>query len=650
MAPFRTGRVRGCVAGRASRVAPRRQRRWLFAAALLLVAIDSQPALAFSFRLPFHLPFHLRRWLRREQWTEFKDHGPRAKPSGDDKRSGLIPLVRNPLERLYPASRPHPPEVATALRVTAARDQYEPVQIGVYAVRDLTGVTVTVSDLRDEAGDLLPASTATVRMVRFYGAALSNRHRDRFGVVPKTLEIAVPLDIPRDTVRPYWITVHVPPEQPAGVYQGVVRIAHAQGNRELPFAVEVLPVRLREPDILYGTLSINPLAKISEALAHPHTVLAGETLEENIHIAGADELFEQAQVMLRDQRAHGMNTISPWSSKEYLLRGNDPYLRDVEVAILLYRRLGFTKPMLYQMGTLLHTNKNNRAASYRTFNRARDLVVARDVAHYYTKRFASEGLPGIVFLPIEEPNLRDGISWLDPPDARQNIGREVLGAIRDAGGRTGVTCTPDSAKAVGDLADYWIVAYRSYTPEVLDAAARAGAHAAIYANFAMMGQNTYAPRFLFGYFVWANGIKGMLPWTYPAQPNRFPVNVGNRGEGGLNVRDGFLGLDGAPIPTIQWELSRVGIDDAKYLTTVEALADAAAQSDSEAARALAAEARAFLDDVRGKVGASLERYTFEHGKGSAPAPEGGWDVARFEQTRARAVDLLRRLLAVSGAS
>ena len=47
---------------------------------------------------------------------------------------------------------------------------------------------------------------------------------------------------------------------------------------------------------------------------------------------------------------------------------------------------------------------------------------------------------------------------------------------------------------------------------------------------------------MFDYFTWASGVKGMLPWTYPVQPKRFPTNVGGRGEGGLNVRDGFIGL------------------------------------------------------------------------------------------------------------
>jgi len=597
-----------------------------------------------SFAAHWHMPFHLRRWFRRDRWVDLKEHTHRPKPSPDDKRDGVIVFARDPLERIYPNSRPRAQDLIGELQLTAARDQYEPAQVAMYATRDLSALTVTLSDLHDDSGDLLPAPSAQVRMVRFYGASLSVRRRDRFGVVPKTLEVAVPVDLTRDSVRPYWITLHVPPEQPGGTYHGVIHIRHTNGGRDLPLTVEVLPLRLREPDILYGTLSINPLAEISHALAHPHSLLLGATLEEDIHIAGADALMQQAELMLRDQRAHGMNTISPWSAKEYVVRQGQPYVRDLEIAMLLYRRIGFSQPMLYQMGTLLHTNKNNRAGSYREFAPDRDLPIARDVARYYTARFAREGLPGIIFLPVEEPNLGDGISMTDAADIRQRIARDLLRAIKDGGGRTGMTCTPESAAAIGDLADYWIVAYRRFVPDVYAAAAHAGAQLAIYANAAVMGQNTYAPRFLFGYFVWANGVKGMLPWTYPMQPNRFPVNVGGRGEGALNLHDQFLGLDGTPVPTIQWELSRMGIDDAKYLTTVAALADSAAHSESSAARDAATEARAFLEAVRAEVSPDVHRYTFENPHTFEPEPEGGWDVARFTDTRAHAIALLRRLL------
>lgn len=618
-----------------------RPRIALIVTLLALTIPSSDPC----FGAHWHVPSPLRRFLRRERWVDLKERTHRPAPSPEGRRDGFILFSRDPLERIYLTSRPRPQDRVEALELVAAQDQYEPMQVALYATRDLDGVSVTASDLHDDAGNVLPASAVTVRMVRFYGAALSSRRRDRFGVVPKTLEIAVPLPVPRGTVRPYWITVYVPSGQPGGVYRGVVRISHSGGGRELPLVVEVLPLRLHEPDILYATLSINPLAQISRALARSRSLLFGRTIEEDIHLAGADALLQRAELMLRDQRAHGMNTISPWSAKEYAERQGAPYVRDLEVGMLLHRRVGFTQPMLYQMGTLLHSNKKNRAGSYREFVPDRDLLVASAIAQSYTARFARAGLPGIIFLPIEEPNLGDGIAVLDPPDIRQRIGRDLLRAIKESGGRTGMTCTPESAAAVGAQADYWIVAHRRFTANVYAAAARAGAHLAIYANAAIMGQNTYAPRFFFGYFVWANGLKGMLPWTYPIQPNRFPINVRGRGEGPLNVHDRFLGLDGAPVPTIQWELSRMGIDDAKYLATVEALAAAAETAESADARAAAADAHAFLAEVRGRVRPDAQQYLFENPHTFEPQPEGEWDAPRFKATRAQAVALLKRLLA-----
>lgn len=596
--------------------------------------------------LGWHLPWHLGRWFHRDRWIELREPQHRPIPTADDKRDGLIPFSRSPLERIYPDSRPRDAERAAALALRATRDEYEPAQIGVYGVRDLHRVSVGIDDLTDDAGDVLPAAAWSIRMVRFYGASLSSRSRRTCGVVPKTLEPAVPLDVPRGSVRPYWLTVHVPADQPGGLYRGAVRIAHDHGARQIPITVEVIPVRLHEAEALYGTLSINPLAELSHVLAHSHSLLLSPDIIEEIHLAGADALLARAELMLRDQRAHGMNTISPWSAKEYEVRDGHPYVRDIEVAMALVRRLGFPRPMFYQMGTLLHTNKVNRAASYREFDAARDERVARDVAAYYTDRFARAGLPGIIFLPVEEPNLGDGIRMLDPPDVRQKLAARLLGIIKQAGGRTALNCTPASARAVGAQADYWIVAHRAFTPQVYDDAAAAGAQLAIYANAALMGQNTYLPRFLFGYFVWANRLAGMLPWTYPSQPNRFPTNVGRHGEGGYDVRDGFLGSDGAPIPTIQWELAREGIDDARYLTTIAALATEARRRGGADAIAAADAAEAFLAEVRAGVGRDAQQYVFEAPRTYAPHADAGWDAARFEATRARAADLLARLVAL----
>jgi hypothetical protein len=129
------------------------------------------------------------------------------------------------------------------------------------------------------------------------------------------------------------------------------------------------------------------------------------------------------------------------------------------------------------------------------------------------------------------------------------------------------------------------------------------------------------------------------------QPKRFPINLDNRGEGGLNVHDEFLGVDGKPVPTVQWELSREGIDDARYLFTIERLSAKARELDTPAAKAAVADADQLLASVRGSVDHDVRHYRFEDPKTLEPQGQDGWDAARFDATRKQSVAVLKKLLA-----
>jgi hypothetical protein len=587
---------------------------------------------------------------RAPEWTEFKDDSPLPAPSKEQQQSGFVLFTRSTLERIYQHSRPRSDEVVSSVTLQAVRGEYEPVQIAVYPLRDLKHMEVRVSDLTNDAQQVIPAKNVSVRMVRFYGSGLSIKAPNRFGVVPKTLEVAVPIDVDKQQVRPFWITVHVPADQEGGTYRGAVTFAHSTGMENLTLSVEVVPIELQEPDIYYGTLSVNASARPlkphgSETSAAAPT--AGPT-------AGADpaalasRLMHQVDVIYADQREHGMNTISPRSGKKYREIDGHPNLPDVELAIAMYKKYKFTKPLIYIPSNLLKTNKINRSENYKKYDPTIHVPMAKRVAAYYTKRFRDEGLPGIVFVPVEEPNLKSGIGLMDPPDIRQKITHALAQAMKESGASVGLICTPQSVRCAIDYLDLWIMAYRRFTPDVYDMARQRHAKLAIYANSTVMGNGTYFTRFLFGYFVWANQLDGMLPWTYPLQPKRFPVNVAGKGEGALNITDGFLGVDDRPIPTIQWELCREGIEDASYLTTISALARRAGTSKRPEAAAAVAEAEQFLQGIRAAVQKDVRHYVFENPSTFEPAPQDGWDVAKFESLKQREIDLLKRLSAPVG--
>ncbi|MBI1815221.1 MAG: hypothetical protein HYR72_09610 [Deltaproteobacteria bacterium] len=576
------------------------------------------------------------RWYRRVQlprttWIAWHDPEPVQpfRANADEERSGFVAFQRPTLEPVYERSVPRRENVDSTLSLQVTRDEYEPVQVAVHALRSLSKMEVGVSDLRDDDGHVLPASQVVVRMVRYYGAQLAQERPDLFAVVPKTLEVAAPIDIAEGHTRPYWITVHVPADQPGGHYRGTATFQHGGGGAEISLSVEVIPITLDEPDILYGTASLNTLRAIAQ-----------------VRPARAATIAQHADIIFRDQRAHGMSSVSLWSGKAYEERDGHPYLQDLELAMRLYHRYDFMQPMIYAPVNLLKTNKLDRAENYRRYDAVRHGSMARAIATYYTQRFREERLPGIVFIPVEEPSLRTGISWSDAPDTRQRLARDLTHAMKEAGAATGLTCTPESVRAaMGDL-DLWIVAYRKFDPTLYAMAEQAHAKLGIYANTTMMGNGTYFTRFLFGYFVWANHVQAMLPWTYPMQPKRFPQNLGGRGEGALHVKDGFLGVDGQPIPTVQWELSREGIDDAKYLVTIDRLAREARADGTVEDVAAAAAADAWLASVRAAVEKDVRHYTFADPDTLQPMPQDGWTAERFEQLHDEAGLMLQRLLAI----
>ena len=109
------------------------------------------------------------------------------------------------------------------------------------------------------------------------------------------------------------------------------------------------------------------------------------------------------------------------------------------------------------------------------------------------------------------------------------------------------------------------------------------------------------------------------------------------------MKEGFLGSDGKPIPVIQWELAREGIDDFRYLVTLEHLITRARDSKNEDVRRTVSEASAFLAALRTSISPDVHRYEFEDPKTFEPMPSADWDETKFEATRKRSFELVKRL-------
>jgi len=141
-------------------------------------------------------------------------------------------------------------------------------------------------------------------------------------------------------------------------------------------------------------------------------------------------------------------------------------------------------------------------------------------------------------------------------------------------------------------------------------------------------------RFKAGFFFWKTGATGQFYWAYYSPQG--------------NPYDDLDGIDwcvaypgnGRPVPTIEWEALREGIDDFRYVYTLErAIARARAEGSAQAA-STAEEAGRLLDELRDDVVSDLEEY--ERRKLNFHT-ESIWPAEKYDDWRSRIARMIVRL-------
>jgi hypothetical protein len=109
---------------------------------------------------------------------------------------------------------------------TADRGEFYAFQIGLYAIRDIRDVRVTIGAFRSDRGTVIPAAAVSAFNFR--------------GVDSKGDEFTVPVSATAGSVRALWFGVAVPTDASAGSYRGTVTLsAPDHATRSLPVTVTV---------------------------------------------------------------------------------------------------------------------------------------------------------------------------------------------------------------------------------------------------------------------------------------------------------------------------------------------------------------------------------------------------------------------------
>ncbi|MEA3402350.1 MAG: sugar-binding protein [Armatimonadota bacterium] len=350
----------------------------------------------------------------------------------------------------------------------------------------------------------------------------------------------LPVTIPADTAKQFWITVRVPEYLPAGTYRGAVELRSGGGVIEtVGLELEVLPFEL-EP---------NPL----ESSIYFHWGIELTTGEGTVR--HRKRSFSQYRAELHNLLDHGVDNPT---------LGVRPQSGMLPVALALREAVGMANDHLYYLIARTSTPPE----------RLREII---DIAESF-------GFEDVYFYGRDEAKGDALVAQ-----------REEWQRVHEAGGKVFVAGqSHESFPLVGDLQDL-LVNYGDPSAEAAGKWHSQGHKIFCYANPQSGLEEPETYRRNFGLLLWANDYDGGMTYIFYHGWNDF--------SGSRYRQHNFIypTVDGG-IDTIQWEGYREGIDDLRYLGTLQRAIAEAREAGGPRAR-LADRAQQFLDtmDVSGDL-------------------------------------------------
>ncbi|HAH87898.1 MAG TPA: hypothetical protein DCL60_11085 [Armatimonadetes bacterium] len=481
--------------------------------------------------------------------------------------------------------------MGSKLSVTAAQGEYEPASFVVHAMQGTKALAVEASDLK-QGKNVIPASNIDIKAVKCWyqaGTAWYNIEQNKSTrvLVPELMlnddslvkvdtekkenylklgfpdgekyvwisdpnetsasikksqsvkdfpvkdsPTLLPVDIPANENKQFWITVKVPESAAPGTYTGKIRLASAEGDKsELTLNLNVLPFKLPKPyydsSIYYrGTLDPQNIGSISS--------------ENKSKVQLAEEL--------KDMVAHGVD--KPTMYQEF---GDKELLKEY---LSMRKAAGIVNDPLYYLG-LGFWKKLPGIDKYKEFLEFATVNGIKDVYFYGIDEAAGDALTA------------QKKTWTE---------------VRKLGGKVFVASyTGENFKKMGDIQDLNICAFY---PDKAEAERwhSAGHKIWCYNNPQGGVENPEVYRRNYGLILSLNNYDGAATYAYQHSFGNIWNDFDHR-----NYRDHnftYPTVDSV-IDTIAWEGYREGVDDVRYLTTlVEAVKSAKASKDSSKIKAV----------------------------------------------------------------
>ena len=445
------------------------------------------------------------------------------------------------------------------LQVTACRGEYEPVGFAVTAYTALSRVRVQASDLKSR-DRTIHASALDIKLIKcWYQAGLSERpelpmltpelllnddrlvrvdHDGQMNILvdPRKRRDAqklLPVDVPAGFTQQFWVTVHAPPQAEPGTYTGTITVTPDNAaSQTLPLTVIVLPFELAEPGMLYSIYHYGHL--------HDGEPTTGFSRQTPRQLLATYQNMKAHGVTCPETRA-GFSTPEDKKLLARIFKIRRKAGLDMETLLYSGISVGDMNPTPQRL-----TELKQRLTEFMNFARQR-------------------GFKDIYFYGADE---RKG--------EQLKAQRSAWEAAHSVGAKIWTSCGTDYWELVGDLLD---IANLWWTDTAVhaDKMHQIGHRVLRYMNPMCGLEQPDLYRQNYGLHLWKGGWDGTCNFAYQVD---FGVGdwLNDPGWDDFNVDPSqqwkdhnmtYASLDG-PIDTIQWEGFREGVDDMRYLRTLQA--------------------------------------------------------------------------------
>jgi len=417
---------------------------------------------------------------------------PKPIPSPSEINKGFIAYASHSLKMSFEYSRPDSTRLSK-IDAFAAQGEIIPITFCVYALRDIDGLSIELSNLKKSNGTVIPSENMTPNIVKYLTKRFMYQKKENLVNAPTYItSLESPVSISADRNEKFWINFKSPENAKPGVYTGTITIRTKDASQKITLNIRILPFKLPEPKgIMYGMYYSN----YGQVFGSLKTV---------------DAMRAQVRHDLADMRGHGMNSIGLCNGVEpssytvtddgkvkFNFQGNTLF----ELVMDAYKEFKFTEPVIdmskaaqiatkdYQFGTPEYDS------TYVDFYRA------------LAQEGKSKGWPVMYIQPFDEPG------WHSQKERDDNL--HILKVLTAAGIPTEEDGPGDKyfVNVAGPYSDLWNFNAALSSAEDVRQAQAENRKVTLY-NYDVSGWLSECGRWATGLFNWKFNLNGAFNWVY----------------------------------------------------------------------------------------------------------------------------------------